>query len=401
MKPVRPALAQAERDAAVAQKYRHLRPVHFPYPEPDRLSKVFGAAEYAQAAASEAEHGSTLRLALCAPATARTSDAARCHAGLRQEIAMVGALFGGRGPISQWDFGGAPRLFSDAQLVQLIDRLHKSFTVAVDAAGAFSISLDASASCERVVALRGLGFNELGIELAPRSPERQTVELMASARGAGYRAVQLIIAAGGERHNEFGLARCLRAAERLGPDRILLEGQELQSLHARLLADAGYRHAGADLFVRRDSDAAAQFLGGTRRFPQGDCRFAGSSLVGIGPAAISMLGPCCSQNACSVDEYCRRIAACGLPVARGAILNRDQLLRRAVMQMLLCDFELSVEAIEQVFAIDFDRYFRRELEVLQGLQEDGLLIQGGGSICIQEQGRPLARQICAVFAAAH
>jgi oxygen-independent coproporphyrinogen-3 oxidase len=197
----------------------------------------------------------------------------------------------------------------------------------------------------------------------------------------------------------FELARVLQDILRFVPDRIALHGQDVSNFHAKLLKGAGYHLAAVDLYAcATDQLATAQLLGAVRRFPQGDCRLAGSNLLGIGVSAISALGSCSSQNVSSIGEYCHRIADRVLPIAHGAILSRDQLLRRAAMQMLLCDFALSVQAIEQVFAVDFNRYFGPELEVLRMMQEDGLLTYSDGWISIEPKGRLLTRKICAVFA---
>lgn len=400
MEPILSGVAQPSGEQGLADQYRHLRPVYFPYPGVLRLSKSFGQRDYAKAANNGTLPSSALLLALSAPGRVSFKESARYHSGLRHEIAALGTLLGGRPRLQQWDFGAAPRLFTDAQIVQLVDALHRNFTVTTEAAAVFSVTLDAlDASLARVESLRGLGFNELCILLGPRGYDHRATQLVASARHAGYRAVQIAIPGHLAWNNAFGLARCLQDAVRLAPDRIAVQGPQIGSLHLRLLEQAGYDYAGVDLFVRTDSKRPlSRLMGGHRRFPQGDCRLAGSNLLGIGISALSVLGTYCSQNTDSLVEYCRLTTGEALPIARGTMLNRDQLLRRAVMQTLLCDFELSVEAIEQVFSVDFNAYFSSELDTLRHMQKDGLVLYDEGWISIPPKGQPLVRLICAAFA---
>jgi len=313
---------------------------------------------------------------------------------------LQGALFQGKGKIQQWDFGAAPAVFSDAQLARVVDQLHRSFTIAPETAGFFSIEFDPLKSgAERVSALRGLGFNELTIPLGAPGQDGRIATLVECARGAGYRSVQIVLPGHLARHNAFVTARCLQEAMQLKPDRISLRGQELLALHVKLLADGGYCQAGVDMFTQSGcGHSLTNLVTSQRRFPQGDCRLAGPNLVGLGIGAVSALGSLCSQNTGTLMEYCSATERGKLPLACGGTLDRDQLLRRAVMQMLMCDFELSIAAVELVFAIDFASYFRREVEILQDMQEDELLILEDDWINIQGQARPLVRTICAAFA---
>ena len=53
---------------------------------------------------------------------------------------------------------------------------------------------------------------------------------------------------------------------------------------------------------------------------------------------------------------------------RGIELTADDLVRRAVIQALMCHFELSIESIEIAYLIDFERYFAAELADLRELR---------------------------------
>jgi oxygen-independent coproporphyrinogen-3 oxidase len=72
-------------------------------------------------------------------------------------------------------------------------------------------------------------------------------------------------------------------------------------------------------------------------------------------------------------------------------------LRRSLIQMLMCHFELSVSALEQAFPIVFADYFATEIELLRVLAGDGLITVGPEWISVTLKGRLLIRNICMVF----
>ena len=86
-----------------------------------------------------------------------------------------------------------------------------------------------------------------------------------------------------------------------------------------------------------------------------------------------------------------------MPIARGIRLDSDDLLRRIIIQMLMCNFELSIDAIEQAYPIDFARHFAAELTKLVALQQDGLITIDSKWLSVTPKGRLLIRNICMVF----
>jgi oxygen-independent coproporphyrinogen III oxidase len=75
----------------------------------------------------------------------------------------------------------------------------------------------------------------------------------------------------------------------------------------------------------------------------------------------------------------------------------DDVLRRSVIQKLMCQFELSIAAIEQAFPIAFHTYFERELAELADLERDGLIEIEPDWITVTLKGRLLIRNVCMVF----
>jgi oxygen-independent coproporphyrinogen-3 oxidase len=99
----------------------------------------------------------------------------------------------------------------------------------------------------------------------------------------------------------------------------------------------------------------------------------------------------------TLDDYYGRLDRDELPVLRGIELKADDLVRRAVIQSLACQFMVSKESIAIAHLIDFDRYFATELRDLGRLAADGLVEMEGDWIQVTPAGRLLVRAVCAVF----
>jgi len=114
-------------------------------------------------------------------------------------------------------------------------------------------------------------------------------------------------------------------------------------------------------------------------------------------SAISSVGMCYSQNAKTLEDYYDRLDQGELPIVRGYQLTMDDVLRRFIIQRLMCNFELSIRSLEQAYPIKFDTYFELELEQLGELQQMGLLTIDSEWIEVTLKGRLLIRTICMVF----
>jgi len=82
---------------------------------------------------------------------------------------------------------------------------------------------------------------------------------------------------------------------------------------------------------------------------------------------------------------------------RGVELTADDLVRRAVIQALMCHFRVSIESIELAHLIEFKAYFAGELKALRPLADDGLVELGPDWIVVMPKGRLLVRAVAMVF----
>ncbi|MEK7875098.1 MAG: coproporphyrinogen III oxidase, partial [Pseudomonadota bacterium] len=86
-----------------------------------------------------------------------------------------------------------------------------------------------------------------------------------------------------------------------------------------------------------------------------------------------------------------------LPIMRGIELSADDLVRRQVIQSLMCHFALSKESVEIAYLIDFDRTFAAELEDLREFEGLGLITNEDGWLTVTPRGRFVIRSIAMVF----
>jgi oxygen-independent coproporphyrinogen-3 oxidase len=447
------SLSPVEFDAALIARLGKSGPRYTSYPTADRFGEGFGERDYLDAVAIVRERARARALSLylhipfcdtvcyycaCNKIVTKQRDKAAVYLDyLRREIAMQGRLFAGDGRLVEQLHlgGGTPTYLDDAQMGDLLDHLRRHFRFADDEVGEYAIEIDPrTVSPERVHSLRRQGFNRISLGVQDFDadvqkavnriqPEGETRAIIAAARAAGFRSVSIDLIYGLPKQTPATMAATLDKVVAADPDRIavyhyahmpslfkpqrrILEAdmpdsdtklRMLQLCIERLTA-AGYVYIGMDHFAKPGDDLAqAQRQGRLHRNFQGYSTHADSDLVACGVSAIGAVGTSYSQNAKTLDGYYAALDRGELPVARGARLSMDDLLRRTVIHTLMCQFELSIPAVEQAFPVAFRRYFARELAALAGLERDGLVSVGEDWISVTMKGRLLIRNVCMVF----
>jgi oxygen-independent coproporphyrinogen-3 oxidase len=439
-------------DAQLVRRLSKPGPRYTSYPTADRFSTDFGYRDYLQAVAGVRTRGAAKPLSLylhipfcdticyycaCNKIVTKNRDKASVYLSyLKREIDMQASLFAGMNQVSQLHLGGGtPTYLSDAQMDDLMAHLHRRFQFAPDAQGEYSIEVDPrTVDRARVHSLRRQGFNRISLGVQDYDdqvqravnrvqPEHETQAIIDAAREAGFRSVSIDLIYGLPKQTAMSMAQTLTKVIKAGPDRIavynyahlphLFKPQrriaeaDLPSADSRLdmlglcirrLGEAGYVYIGMDHFARPDDDlAVAQQQGRLHRNFQGYSTHADADLVACGVSAIGAVGSTYSQNVKTLEAYYARIDSNELPIERGIALTMDDVLRRCLIQMLMCHFELSVSALEQAFPIVFTDYFATEIERLRVLAGDGLLTVGPEWISVTLKGRLLIRNICMVF----
>ncbi len=450
--PQTAATRKLEFDPGLLGRLAQQGPRYSSYPTADRFNERFAYRDYLQAVAGRRTQGSVHPLSLyvhipfcdaacyfCACNKIVTRDRSKAVtylAYLKREIDMQARLFAGINRVEQLHFGGGtPTYLSDEQLDDLCAHLRRCFAFAPDGEGEYSIEVDPrTVTAERIARLRRQGFNRISLGVQDFDPavqkavnrvhtEHEVRALVDAARDASFRSVSMDLIYGLPRQSAGSMAATLAKVIAANPDRIAVYNYahlphrfkaqrriveaELPDAAGRLailgqcidtLRQAGYIFIGMDHFAKpSDGLAIAQLQGRLHRSFQGYATHAGTDLVACGVSAISAVAATYSQNVKTLGAYYQAIDRNELPVARGVRLNMDDVLRRAIIQTLMCQFELSIGAIEQAYPVSFADYFGPELERLRRLESDGLVEMEPGWISVTARGRVLIRNVCMVF----
>ena len=329
--------------------------------------------------------------------------------------------------------GGTPTFLSHDEMRQLMAATRQHFRL-IDG-GEYSIEVDPRKVDRATVELLGeLGFNRMSVGVQDFDEavqkcinriqsEAETFAVIDAARESGFRSISIDLIYGLPRQSVAGFERTLERIIAASPDRLsvynyahltkLFKPQrripeadmptadtrlQILALAIRKLSEAGYVFIGMDHFAKPDDELAiAQREGRLHRNFQGYSTHADCDMLSFGISSISKIGAIYSQNVKTLDEYYALLDAAQLPVFRGIELDADDMLRRAIIQSLMCHFELSFDAVEKAHGIDFASYFATELAALEEMVQGGLVRIEPRRIVVLPPGRMLVRAVSMVF----
>jgi len=436
-------------DPVLIRKYDASGPRYTSYPTADRFVEAFGETQLRQWLAKRNIGCISQPLSLyvhlpfcdtvcyyCACNKVVTRDhsrSAKYIKYLQRELALVGPLLEGDRALGRMHWGGGtPTFLAREEMSALVSAVEHAFEREREVE--YSVEIDPrTAEPGRMAFLASLGFNRVSIGVQDFDPavqkavhrvqsEETTRRVVDEARANAFRSVNLDLIYGLPRQTLDSFSRTLDKVLALDPDRIALYSYahlpkafnpqrriveaelpspelklELMTLAIGRLTRAGYLYIGLDHFARpHDELAVAQKLGQLQRSFQGYSTQYGD-LVAIGVSAIGQVGPSYYQNLKTLDDYYAALDTGRLPVARGIELTPDDLVRRAVIQALTCNFRVSLESIELACLVDFAKYFSEEMKDLRRLADDGLVELQPDWIVVTPKGRLLVRAICMVF----
>jgi oxygen-independent coproporphyrinogen-3 oxidase len=165
--------------------------------------------------------------------------------------------------------------------------------------------------------------------------------------------------------------------------------------HAALL-ELGYQPIGLDHYARRDDElAVAAREGRIRRNFQGYTTDRADALIGLGASAIGRLPLGYVQNAPDIAGYSRAIAGGRFATAKGMAVSADDRLRARVIERLMCDLSIDLDAVASEAGLG--GCFAEELESLSPFAQDGLVNIEGRRLRVTEKGRPFVRVLASAF----
>jgi len=441
------ASPELEVDIELIRRLDKNGPRYTSYPTADRFVDTFNAETYSNwIAKREADKPLSLYFHIpfcntlcfyCACNKVITKDRSLSEKYVQymiKELAMQAAVLGEGQRVEQLHWGGGtPTFLSDDQMRDLMGATRKHFKLVDD--GEYSIEIDPrKVSDETIALLAELGFNRISIGVQDFDPqvqeavnriqsEEETLRIINAARANGFKSISIDLIYGLPKQTIAGVKATLDKVIAANPDRLsiynyahmptifmpqrrineadLPAGQtklDILSMAVKTLTDAGYVYIGMDHFAKPDDElAVAQRQHRLHRNFQGYSTHSDCDLVAIGVSSIGKIGPTYNQNFREPEEYYAALDRDVLPIMRGMELNDDDQIRRAIIQDLMCHFELLTESINTTYQIDFDSYFATELDELRDYEREGLLELTPGRLGVTPKGRMLIRNICMVF----
>ncbi|RDU66016.1 oxygen-independent coproporphyrinogen III oxidase [Helicobacter didelphidarum] len=354
---------------------------------------------------------------------------------LQKELHILQNAMNTEKKVVQFHFGGGtPTFFNAQQLDEIIKMIRQTFP---------NFANDCEISCEidprhfneeQMIVLKQNGFNRVSFGVQDfdskvqksinRIQSQELVqECVSMARKHGIESINFDLIYGLPNQSLESFHKTLENVLNLSPDRLAIFSyahvpwvkatmqkidekqlpnplQKLQILKNTIefLTDNGYEMIGMDHFAKpNDELCVAQRNGELRRNFQGYTTKGFSQTIGMGLTSIGEGVDYYTQNFKDIQSYEHALENGILPVALGIVLSKEDILRKEIIMNLMNTSMLDFNAISKTFNIDFNTYFKNELENLKPMQDLGLLELYQGSLKITPTGSMLIRNIAMVF----
>jgi oxygen-independent coproporphyrinogen-3 oxidase len=431
------------------RKYDRPGPRYTSYPTAPEWTDAFGPADYERHLARADADGGPLSVYVhlpfcremcrfCGCNVIATHDRSRADAYLdvlEKEVALVAARLPRRRTATQLHTGGGtPTFLDERQLVRCHEILSRHHEWSPDAEKAIEID-PAITRRSQIETLARLGFNRISMGVQDFDAkvqqvvgriqgEKETADLVQAARDAGFKGVNLDLIYGLPYQTPETWKRTLERIVAIRPDRLAVFGFAYvpwSKPHQRLLPQdalprteqrvelflaaveaftrAGYRLIGLDHFALESDELAHAQDGGylTRNF-QGYTVRPAVDTVAFGMTSISDVGGAYAQNAHRLKDWSDEVEAGVLPVERGASVTPDDVMRRFVINRVMCLLRLDLGEVAQRFGLPARAAVEANLrEGVKELADDGLVTFDGEVLRVTPLGQLLVRNVAMLF----
>ncbi len=445
-------MSRVEFDSDLIRRYDGPGPRYTSYPTAVQFTEEFGVDDYRRLALASNDAEGTRPLSIyvhipfchtlcyycgCHKVVTRTAGVAEEYLRyMMREAELHAELFDSTRPVVQLHLGGGtPTYLTHDEMTGLIEGLGRHFSLARDTDHEYSIEIDPRTTDSETLPLLGrLGFNRLSMGIQDFDPEVQravnriqspehTLDLIRQAPKTGFLSVSVDLIYGLPFQTKDRFLDTLQQVVSARPDRIavynyahlprmfkaqrLIREEDLPSAEQKLellgttveyLAQEGYEYIGMDHFaLPGDELVSARDEGTLQRNFQGYSTYANCDLIGLGISSIGKLDTCYSQNLKLRKDYFTELDAGRLPVFRGVELDDEDVLRRQVIQDVMCQDRIDMDVLGRQFEIKFGEHFADALESLAQLSSDGLVELDDRYVQVTARGRFLLRSIAMAF----
>ena len=328
------------------------------------------------------------------------------HVGAGQLIAEIrryANLLGERKRVSEihWSMGAGA--LDEAALRQIRDAIDDHFEVVRNAR--FTAGIDASSDVlSTLPRLYELGVTDVHIVALAADEIRTWVK---ASRKIGFPSISVQV-----RSDDPGAPHAsIREAALNGATRVVI-APHAGSAHewasrdeirrwrqtVAALQEARYQQVAGDVYaLPGDPYARASRRAGLFRQPCGYTTHPIGVLLALGPATVGIVGALQYQNHRQRGAYTDLLDNALLPIERGLVLTRDDLVRQAIIMGLWSRLAIDIDVIETAYFVRFPRDFADELKRLHALERLGLVTVDEPEIRITAAGQLHCARICEVF----
>lgn len=328
--------------------------------------------------------------------------------------------------------GGTPTILNPEHLLKLANKLRENFTLSPNAE--FAVEIDpreledsgVEALAEGGISRASIGVQDVNpiVQKAVNrvQPIEVTRHIVDTLRANGITSINLDLMYGLPYQTVKGVEHNVDVILEMAPDRIALFGYAhvpwmkthmklinedvlpgRDERHDQMLAAAeklmanGYSWIGLDHFAKdEDSMSVTQRAGKLNRNFQGYTVDPCDALIGLGASSIGAHPNGYIQNHTPVQDWRRAIEDGVTPTARGVEISDDDRLRRAIIERLMCDLHVDVNAVCETYGRDPGELLS-SFDTLAPMQDDGLCSIEGWQITIPEEARILMRSVASAF----
>lgn len=171
------------------------------------------------------------------------------------------------------------------------------------------------------------------------------------------------------------------------------EKRRLYEISKEMLTQLGYVEIGMDHFaLKTDTLYKATEEKTLHRNFMGYTTNKTKLMIGLGMSAISDSWYGFAQNVKTVKEYQLAVNSGEIPIFRGHILSKEDLIIRQHILNIMCQFETSWKVEKLQFP-----GIENSLQLLKEMENDGLVIIKDNTLEVPEAARPFIRNICMSF----
>ena len=354
---------------------------------------------------------------------------------LEQEIAGVAERLGQRKELAQIHFGGGtPTFLNPEQLSRVVEMIVSRFDALEDCEWAFEANPRVTTT-KQLEVLYELGFRRVSFGVQDLDPAiqrainrnqtaEQSWETLETARSLGYKSINLDLVYGLPLQTQHGFRKTLEEVNKMRPDRLAvysfaylpgmfktheraIKEKDLPTPEEKIniyleainfFAEAGYVMIGMDHYALPEDELAQALKNRTlhRNF-MGYTTLHNMAQIGVGVSAISDFGDSYWQNPKELDQYMEETANNKLIPRRGLLLEKEDQLRRKVIETLMCHGEITIQNFEFLYELDFRQHFAEAWTQLEKFEEEGLVKLSPAKIELTPLGMLFTRNLAMPF----